>query len=141
MAHIKLCSAITTPGTSEIQTTFTSCLIGRSKAIRGNPRLGGNASDVLAPVVIEGLTGTGKEVIAPFSTEEDSWIAGEFVVIHCGRFSETTMESTLLGHEKGAFTTASNSSGLLRTGPRRGHPCSTSSRRSAFSSGSAPASH
>jgi transcriptional regulator with GAF, ATPase, and Fis domain len=57
------------------------------------------------PVIIEGETGTGKEVLAE-SLHEASGRKGAFVVFDCTAVSPNLMEATLFGHEKGAFTGA-----------------------------------
>ena len=62
------------------------------------------ASDV--PVLIEGETGTGKEVLAEALHEESQRAAGPFRVFDCASVSPTLVESALFGHERGAFTGA-----------------------------------
>ncbi len=56
-------------------------------------------------VIIEGETGTGKEVLAE-ALHEASGRAGPFVVFDCTAVSPSLMEAALFGHEKGAFTGA-----------------------------------
>jgi len=63
-----------------------------------------SASDV--PVVIEGETGTGKEVLAEALHEQSGRANGPFVVFDCTAVLPTLVESALFGHERGAFTGA-----------------------------------
>jgi DNA-binding NtrC family response regulator len=58
------------------------------------------------PVVIEGETGTGKEVLAESLHENGPRATGPFVVFDCTMVSPNLLESELFGHEKGAFTGA-----------------------------------
>ncbi|MDP9152217.1 MAG: sigma 54-interacting transcriptional regulator [Myxococcota bacterium] len=58
------------------------------------------------PVVIEGETGTGKELLAESLHEEGPRAEGPFVVFDCTAVSPSLVESTLFGHERGAFTNA-----------------------------------
>jgi DNA-binding NtrC family response regulator len=62
------------------------------------------ASDV--PVVLEGETGTGKEVLAESLHEQGPRAAGPFVVFDCTAVPPNLVESELFGHERGAFTGA-----------------------------------
>jgi DNA-binding NtrC family response regulator len=57
-------------------------------------------------VTIEGETGTGKELVARGIHSSSQRARGPFVVIDCGSISKNLMESELFGHEKGAFTGA-----------------------------------
>ena len=64
------------------------------------------ASDV--PVVIEGETGTGKEVLAEALHQASPRAAAAFVVFDCTAVPPSLLESALFGHEKGAFTGATS---------------------------------
>ena len=57
-------------------------------------------------VVIEGETGTGKEVVARTVHQTSKRAKGPFVVFDCGAVPENLIESELFGHEKGSFTGA-----------------------------------
>jgi DNA-binding NtrC family response regulator len=60
-------------------------------------------------VLLEGDSGTGKDVLATALHQESKRSEGPFVVVDCGAIPEGLVESELFGHEKGAFTGAHQS--------------------------------
>ena len=69
--------------------------------------LGRRAAASLIPVVLEGESGVGKEMIAHAIQSESARRNKPFVTVNCGAIPDNLVESILFGHEKGAFTGAS----------------------------------
>lgn len=65
-----------------------------------------NVARTNATVLIQGETGTGKELIAHALHQNSPRSAKEVVVVNCAAIPENLLESTLFGHEEGAFTGA-----------------------------------
>ena len=81
-------------------------VVGASPAMRRLYPLCERIAASNVPVVIEGETGTGKEVMAESLHEMGSRASGPFAVFDCTAVPPNLMESALFGHERGAFTGA-----------------------------------
>src|SRR5438552_15107277 len=69
-------------------------------------RLGRRGAQSNIPILIEGESGVGKEMIARAIKAEGERRGRPFVAVNCGAIPENLVESILFGHEKGAFTGA-----------------------------------
>jgi len=81
-------------------------LIGRSAAMRQLRELIANVADTSANVLIEGETGTGKELVARCLHDFSRRQARPYVALNCGGLPENLFESEIFGHEAHAFTGA-----------------------------------
>jgi DNA-binding NtrC family response regulator len=82
-----------------------SPLLGGSAAMRRLRRSISMLAPTRLPLLIFGETGTGKELVAR-ALHEESGRAGAFVALNCGAIASELVESELFGHERGAFTGA-----------------------------------
>jgi two-component system, NtrC family, response regulator HydG len=81
-------------------------MIGKSAEMRRLYPLCDKLAGAGVPVVIEGETGTGKELLAESIHEKGPRAAAPFVVFDCTAVPAALVESELFGHERGAFTGA-----------------------------------
>ncbi len=83
-------------------------IIGNSPGIRTVYRVIEQSAPTSASVLIAGESGTGKELIAQTIHEISPRSTFPFVAINCAAIPETLLESEIFGHEKGAFTGATD---------------------------------
>lgn len=89
-------------------------IVGESPVMRHCLDQVAKAAATESSVLIWGNTGTGKELFAKAIHENSKRADKNFIVIDCGALSENLVESVLFGHEKGAFTGATQGSkGLI----------------------------
>ncbi|MEZ4335775.1 MAG: sigma 54-interacting transcriptional regulator [Sandaracinaceae bacterium] len=81
-------------------------IIGRDRSMREIYAILEKIAPTDTTVVIEGETGTGKEVVARTIHQQSRRRDGPFMVFDCGAVPENLIESELFGHEKGSFTGA-----------------------------------
>jgi DNA-binding NtrC family response regulator len=81
-------------------------LVGRDPKLRKLFRLLGDVANTEATVLLEGETGTGKELLAEEIHRHSARRDGPFVVFDCGAVPSELIESALFGHVRGAFTGA-----------------------------------
>jgi len=83
-------------------------LIGKSPEMRQVIRLGERAAQSNIPILIEGESGVGKELVARAIQGTSERAGKPFVTVNCGAIPENLIESILFGHEKGSFTGATD---------------------------------
>jgi DNA-binding NtrC family response regulator len=81
-------------------------LITRSETMDRVIRLGQKAAASNIPILIEGESGVGKELVARAIRGSGDRKSKPFVTVNCGAIPENLVESILFGHEKGSFTGA-----------------------------------
>ncbi len=81
-------------------------IIGQNKEMNQLIQMTYKVAQKHVNVLIEGETGTGKEVLSRFIHQASPRSHESFIGVNCGAISESLLESELFGHEKGAFTGA-----------------------------------
>lgn len=94
-----------------------SNIIGRSPGMLDVLKTISKVGETDSTVLIEGETGTGKELVAHAIHYRSKRSGRRFLTIDCGALPESLLESELFGHQKGSFTGAlSNKKGLFEVG-------------------------
>jgi DNA-binding NtrC family response regulator len=83
-----------------------SDIVTRSSAMEETLRLARKAAASTIPILIEGESGVGKELVARAIRGGSDRRAKTFVTVNCGAIPDNLVESILFGHEKGSFTGA-----------------------------------
>ena len=81
-------------------------IITRNSGVKKLLNLALRVADSTASVLIQGDSGTGKELFAKYIHEKSDRDNQPFVAVNCAALPENLLESELFGHEKGAFTGA-----------------------------------
>ncbi|MFP4029403.1 MAG: sigma 54-interacting transcriptional regulator [Candidatus Brocadiia bacterium] len=81
-------------------------MVGKSDAMKDIWEKVQRVKDVTSNVLIQGDTGTGKELVARAIHDTSPRSDGPFVKLNCGAIPKDLLESELFGHEKGSFTGA-----------------------------------
>jgi len=98
----------------EVSKKHSEKIIGDSKSLQRVLNLANKAAQSDSNVLVEGETGTGKELFAEYIHKQSARKDKPFVVINCASLPDQLIESELFGHEKGAFTDAkSTKQGLV----------------------------
>jgi two-component system, NtrC family, response regulator AtoC len=86
----------------------SSKIISRNESFLRVLELASRAAPADSAVLIQGESGTGKELVADFLHKNSLRIGEPFIAVNCSSIPPTLLESELFGHEKGAFTDATN---------------------------------
>src|SRR3989440_1103828 len=83
-----------------------SVVFGRTEAMQAVRERLARLAGANVPVLIQGESGTGKDIIARMIHAASPWKTGPWVKVNCPAIPGTLLESELFGYEKGAFTGA-----------------------------------
>src|SRR5436190_10220346 len=101
----------TTPSVTSLATSLgdfppEAVIFGHSEIMQSLHSRMDKAASANVPVLIQGESGTGKDIIARMIHGLSPWRNGPFVKVNCPAIPGTLLESELFGYEKGAFTGA-----------------------------------
>ena len=81
-------------------------MVGESDTFRKVLEIAAKVAPTESTVLIQGASGTGKELIATYIYQQSDRASEPFVTLNCASIPDSLIESELFGHEKGAFTDA-----------------------------------
>jgi DNA-binding NtrC family response regulator len=93
---------------SQVNKKLSNSIIGDSPELQRVINLANKSAMSDSNILIEGETGTGKELFAEYIHKHSARNDKPFVIINCASLPDQLIESELFGHEKGAFTDAKN---------------------------------
>ena len=82
--------------------------VGQSREMRSLVSLAYKIANKNISVLVQGKTGSGKEILARFIHASSQRAGQPFIAVNCGALPENLLESELFGHERGAFTGANS---------------------------------
>src|SRR5216684_6485634 len=94
------------PGEQNFDLPPDSAVFGTSEAMKKVKRDLSMIASTDVPVLIQGPSGTGKEIIAKMIHRSSAIGKGPFIKVNCPAIPDALLESELFGYEKGAFTGA-----------------------------------
>ncbi|MEE9187398.1 MAG: sigma-54 dependent transcriptional regulator [Bacteroidota bacterium] len=81
-------------------------IVGQSQAFQKVLEVALKVAPTESTILIQGPSGTGKELVANFILKNSTRAEKPFVAVNCASMTDTLIETELFGHEKGAFTDA-----------------------------------
>src|SRR6476469_10147602 len=99
-------NSVTSLATSLGEFPPEAVIFGRSEVMQSLRNRMDKVASANVPVLIQGESGTGKDIIARMIHGLSPWRTGPFVKVNCPAIPGTLLESELFGYEKGAFTGA-----------------------------------
>ncbi|MHC4712266.1 MAG: sigma-54-dependent transcriptional regulator [Planctomycetota bacterium] len=115
---VEVASELKKRGPSDVP-AYVRNIVGASQQMQEIHNLIRRVASTDSTILIQGESGTGKELVARAIYNCSSRSEEAFIVVNCGAFTESLLESELFGHLKGAFTGAiSHKKGLLEVAHR-----------------------
>jgi two-component system response regulator AtoC len=106
MTTLEFGAVMRQPGESNLELPPEAVVFGSSEAMRKVQRDLAMIASADVPVLIQGASGTGKEIIARMIHRGSAFAKGPYLKVNCPAIPDALLESELFGYEKGAFTGA-----------------------------------